>query len=210
MQWIEAFHQIPRLHGCHLQNLAHCLPHNSLLLYRAEGLWCHFDIWIRCHTMPCSVWEYFQSLEILFQFISSLWKFFHIVVPTMPSQWKLTFQCNLNRRQSSNEGTNKWISQRELSSLLLTSVRANRPFLAKVIEKVVAVQIHSYLVEKLLMPSMQSAYRKHHLTETALLQVMNAVLRTADCRQDVVLVILDLAAAFDTLDLTILLDRQSR
>ena len=94
--------------------------------------------------------------------------------------------------------------------MLLTSVRANRPFLAKVIEKVVAVQIHSYLEEKLLMPSMQSAYRKHHSTKTALLQVTNAVLRTVDCRQDVVLVILDLAAAFDTLDLTILLDRQSR
>ena len=57
---------------------------------------------------------------------------------------------------------------------------------------------------------MQSAYRKHHSTKTALLQVTNAVLRTVDCRQDVVLVILDLAAAFDTLDLTILLDRQSR
>ena len=74
---------------------------------------------------------------------------------------------------------------------------ANIPFLAKVIEKVVMVQTHSYLKDNLLMPSMQSAYHKHHLTETALLQVMNEVLRTVDCRQDVVLVVLDLSAAFD-------------
>ena len=74
---------------------------------------------------------------------------------------------------------------------------ANIPFLAKVIEKVVMVQTHSYLEDNLLMPSMQSASHKHHLTETALLQVMNEVLRTVDCRQDVVLVVLDLSAAFD-------------
>ena len=92
------------------------------------------------------------------------------------------------------------------------SVRANIPFLAKVIEKFVMVQIHSYLEENLLMPSGQSAYCKHHSTETALLQVMNAILRTVDCWQDVVLVMLDLPAAFDTLEHTIhvLLDRLSR
>ena len=57
---------------------------------------------------------------------------------------------------------------------------ANIPFLAKVIEKVVTLSTHSYLEDNLLMPSMQSAYRKLHLTETALLQVMNDVLRTVD------------------------------
>ena len=56
----------------------------------------------------------------------------------------------------------------------------------------------------------QSTYRKHHSTETALLRAMNDVLRTVDCRQDAVVVMLDLSAAFDTLDHTILLDRLSR
>ena len=60
------------------------------------------------------------------------------------------------------------------------------------------------------MPSIQSAYRKHHSTETALLRVMNDVLRTVDCGRDVVSVMLDLSAAFDTLDHTILLDWLSR
>jgi len=49
------------------------------------------------------------------------------------------------------------------------------------------------------MPTMQSAYRKHHSTETTLLRVTNDILRTIDRRQDVVLVLLDLSAAFDTI-----------
>ena len=53
------------------------------------------------------------------------------------------------------------------------------------------------------MPSMQSVYRKHHSSESALLQVMNHVPKTIDLRQDVVLVMLDLSAAFDNLDHTL-------
>ena len=62
---------------------------------------------------------------------------------------------------------------------------ANILFLAKVIEKVVAVQTHSNLEDNLLMLSMQSAYCKHRSTETAFLRVMNDVLRIVDCRRDV-------------------------
>ena len=57
---------------------------------------------------------------------------------------------------------------------------------------------------------MQSAYRNHHSTETALLRVMNAFLRTVDCGQDVVLVLCDLPALYDILDHTMLLDRLGR
>ena len=54
---------------------------------------------------------------------------------------------------------------------------------------------------------MQSAFRKHHSTETTLLRVTNDILRTIDRRQDVVLVLLDLSVAFDTIDHTILVER---
>jgi len=59
------------------------------------------------------------------------------------------------------------------------------------------------------MPPLQSAYRKNHSTETALLRVLNDILMTLDHRQheDVVLVMLDLSAAFDTLDHDILISR---
>ena len=84
---------------------------------------------------------------------------------------------------------------------------ANIPFLSKVIEKVVATQTYNYLEAHNLMPTMQSAYRKHHSTETTLLRVTNDILRAIDRRQDVVLVLLDLSAAFDTIDHTILMER---
>jgi hypothetical protein len=84
---------------------------------------------------------------------------------------------------------------------------ANIAFLSKVIEKTVAVQTHDFLNSNNLYPSFQSAYRKFHSTETALLKVTNDILRTLDNHQDVILVMLDLSSAFDTLNHVILLPR---
>lgn len=56
-------------------------------------------------------------------------------------------------------------------------------------------------------PSLQSAYREHHSTETALLRVQNDILRAIDSKKEVLLVLLDLSAAFDTIDHDILISR---
>ena len=53
----------------------------------------------------------------------------------------------------------------------------------------------------------QSAYRKNYSTETALLRVRNDVLQAMDRHRQVILVLLDLTAAFDTLDHSLLLHR---
>lgn len=84
---------------------------------------------------------------------------------------------------------------------------ANISFISKVIEKSVAIQTYSYLNNNALFPSLQSAYRLHHSTETALLRVTNDILKALDSRNDVILILLDLSAAFDTLDHDILLSR---
>ena len=55
----------------------------------------------------------------------------------------------------------------------------------------------------------QSAYRAHHSTETALLRVYNDTAMSIDNQKSVVLVLLDLSAAFDTLDHSLLLARLS-
>ena len=58
------------------------------------------------------------------------------------------------------------------------------------------LQMNLYLETNKLIPSLQSAYRKRHSTETALLRVLDGILTSVDHRDDVVLVMLDLSAAF--------------
>ena len=58
-----------------------------------------------------------------------------------------------------------------------------------------------------LVEPLQSAYRANHSTETALLRIQNDILLDLDNRRGVILVLLDLSAAFDTIDHRILLQR---
>ena len=50
------------------------------------------------------------------------------------------------------------------------------------------------------MRMLQSSYRQHHSTETALLRVQNDVLMNMDKQKVTLLVLLDLSAVFDTVD----------
>ena len=50
----------------------------------------------------------------------------------------------------------------------------------------------------------QSAYRKFHSTETALLKIHNDILASMDAGKVTTLTLLDLSAAFDTIDHAIL------
>ena len=54
---------------------------------------------------------------------------------------------------------------------------------------------------------MSSGYRPHHKTETALVKVLNDIDFNTNSGKISVLVLLDRSAAFDTIDLNILLDR---
>ena len=84
---------------------------------------------------------------------------------------------------------------------------SNVTFLSKVIERMVVQQLTEYLQVHGLLPELQSAYRKGHSTETALLCVISDILRAADAGLVTLLGLLDLSAAFDTVDHDILLRR---
>ena len=80
--------------------------------------------------------------------------------------------------------------------------------MSKLIERAAFNQIRGHLVCNNLYPVAQSACRRFHSTETALLKVMNDIL--LEMKQHVtILLLLDLRAAFDTVDHSILLNRLS-
>ena len=83
-------------------------------------------------------------------------------------------------------------------------------FLSKVIEKCVAKQLIDYLDTNDLHVIYQSAYRKLHSTETALIScVHNDIAIALDQKRSVILLLLDLSAALDTVDHSIVLSRLS-
>ena len=60
-----------------------------------------------------------------------------------------------------------------------------------------------------ILPQLHSGFRPCHLTDTAVLKVLSDILRAVDRGDVPALVILDLSAAFDTVDRDILLQRLS-
>ena len=88
-----------------------------------------------------------------------------------------------------------------------TDLCLNLSFMPKVAERVVTEQLNEYLLTNDLMPRYQSAYRKKHSTETALLRVWSDMLNAADTRQVTLLGLLDLSAAFGCVDHDLLLQR---
>lgn len=84
---------------------------------------------------------------------------------------------------------------------------SNLPFLTKNLDKVVLCQLQSFLAEYKIFYIFQSGFRKFHFTETALLKVLNDIFLATDSGDSVVLVLLYLSAAFDTVDHNVLLSR---
>ena len=66
-------------------------------------------------------------------------------------------------------------------------------------------QLIAHLTAFELLPELQLAYRTQHSTETAVLKVLGEILHAIDGGDLVALTLLDLSAAFDTVDHTILL-----
>ena len=84
---------------------------------------------------------------------------------------------------------------------------SNLPVLSKLLERLVARQLLNYLNSKKLLPHLQSAFRAHHSTETAVVKVLMDILRALDAGDLTLLTLLDLSAAFDSVDHAILLRR---
>ena len=87
---------------------------------------------------------------------------------------------------------------------------SNLSFLSKILEKVVANRLHEHIYNHHLSNDLQSAYKRFHSTETALLKIHNDIVDNMDNGKVTALTLLDLSAAFDTIDHSILLQRLHR
>ena len=87
--------------------------------------------------------------------------------------------------------------------LKLNELKNYRPvsylsFISKILEKVVADRLRAHIKHNHLSDPLQSAYRKHHSTESALLEVHSDI--SMDKGEVTALTLLDLSVAFDTID----------
>ena len=84
---------------------------------------------------------------------------------------------------------------------------SNLSFLSNVLEILVLSQLNEHLNHNSFLSHLQSDYRPNHSTETALVRIINDLLRAMDNNKICILTLLDLSAAFDTIDHQILLTR---
>ena len=82
---------------------------------------------------------------------------------------------------------------------------SNLSFISKLTERVVLNRLIDHVSHNNLQDKFQSAYKLYHSTETALMRIQNDMLMTLDNKTGVLLFLLDMSAAFDTVDHTLLM-----
>ncbi|KAF7235017.1 C-type lectin domain family 2 member D, partial [Varanus komodoensis] len=121
-------------------------------------------------------------------------------------QW---FRSYLNGRFQKEAVVRPVLKKASLDPEMATNYRpvANIPFLGKVLEWVVAGQLQALLDETDYLDPLQSGFRPGYGTESALVALYDDLCKEQDRGSASLLVLLDLSAAFDTIDHGIPLDR---
>ena len=148
-----------------------------------------------CNLDPIPTWILKEHIDLLLPTVTKIVNL-SLSTSTFPSQFKSSIVKPLLKKPSLDPENLK--NYRPVSNLT---------FVSKIIEKIVATRLNEHLETYNLLEKYQSAYKKFHGTETALLKVQNDILRKIDNKHAVFLVLLDLSAAFDTIDHNILLSR---
>jgi hypothetical protein len=95
------------------------------------------------------------------------------------------------------------LNQNELKNYRPVS---NLAYASKLVERVVSNRLEEHCAANNVNMYYQSAYKKPHSTESALMRVQNDLLKAVDSQGGAILVLLDLSAAFDTIDHAVLIN----
>lgn len=138
-------------------------------------------------------------------------KCFHVLLPIITKTVNLSLSNNVMPLSLKLAVLNPCLKKPSLDHEEFPNFRpiSNLKVVSKAIEKTVASQFIEHIHQSNLDEIYQSAYKAYHSTETALVRVQNDVLLAIDNNQSVILLLLDLSAAFDTVDHRILISRLS-
>lgn len=117
---------------------------------------------------------------------------FCIEKSVFPDDWKISLVTPLAKVNNPND----------FNDLRPVSVI---PTIAKIFEKIMFLQINEYINKNNILPHFQSGFRKNYSCETALLKVINDIIRDLDQDLFVILIMLDFSKAFDTISHEVLL-----
>ena len=149
----------------------------------------------QCQADPLPTWLLKESIDILAPFLTVLLST-SLRNAEVPATWKHAVVLPLLKSPG--------LDCAEVRNFRPVS---NLPFLSKLLERVVNSQIVAHLMNNDLMPRDQSAYRRGHSTETAVLRIYNDIVEAIANGRLALMGLLDLSSAFDTVDHDILARR---
>ena len=146
----------------------------------------------QCQLDPCPIWVLKKAVYVLAPIVTKIVNRC-LSSGDVPSTWK----CALVKPLLKKPGL-------DLRPQNFRPV-SNLPWIAKLVERVVVKQLTEFAVSTGVMPAANSAYRRDHSTETALLKVQSDMLEAMDKQQLGLIVLLDNSAAFATISHPLLL-----
>ena len=143
---------------------------------------------------------------------STLKRFSHLFAPIISRLTNLSFSQAIFPAFFKTAQVLSLLKKGNLDPTIPSNYRpiSNLSTISKIIERLVHSRITSYVLSSPNFNPFQSAYRKHHSTETTLIRITDSLRNICATGHAAVLVSLDLSAAFDILDHNILIDILNR